>query len=152
VDKPIDILLADDDMDDRFFFNKALQALPFSIELKTVDNGEKLMTYLSNAADNFPDILFLDLNMPRKNGEECLTEIKLDPKLRKLRVIIYSTSINETVADNLYKKGAHNYVPKQELPQLIDILRQAITMIVANKFSQPNRDNFILRPTAQREY
>jgi CheY-like chemotaxis protein len=143
--KSLNILLADDDVDDRFFFGMALKALPYTIDLTTVENGEKLMDHLNANTAKLPDVLFLDLNMPRKNGSECLSEIKTNPKLRQLPVIIYSTSINEDVADSLYKNGAHNYVPKQDLPELIKVLNYAVTLIIENKFAQPNREQFILK-------
>jgi CheY-like chemotaxis protein len=141
---PVSVLLADDDIDDQHFFAKALKSLPFAIDLSIINNGEKLLAYLSNATTKLPDVLFLDINMPRKNGSECLVEIKQDIKLRRLPVIMYSTSINEEVADLMYKRGAHNYILKQELPQLIQTLHQAISLIVENKFAQPTRDKFIL--------
>ena len=73
---PISILLADDDADDRFFFGKALKELPISTELTTVEDGEKLMSYLLKNSEKLPDVLFLDLNMPRKNGSNVFRRSK----------------------------------------------------------------------------
>ncbi|MGZ3902669.1 MAG: response regulator, partial [Bacteroidia bacterium] len=95
----INILLADDDKDDRYFFEKALKTLSIKAQLTISEDGEKLMAYLLKHSEKLPDVLFLDLNMPRKNGAECLTEIKLHEKLKKLPVIIYSTSLHDDVAD-----------------------------------------------------
>ncbi len=115
-----------------------------STKLTTVDDGERLMSYLSKNINKLPDVLFLDLNMPRKNGAECLKEIKLNKKLQHLPVIIYSTSLHEAVADELYKNGAHYYIRKTDLLELRKVLHKVLTMIIENKFSRPPRSEFIL--------
>ena len=78
---PIKILLADDDIDDRFFFEKAVKSIPIVTQLITVSNGEELMHYLHTNLMNLPDVLFLDLSMPRKTGFECLLEMNEDENL-----------------------------------------------------------------------
>src|SRR6187551_2672130 len=88
----LNILLADDDIDDRFFFEKALTEIPIATQLKTVGNGEELMEYLEKNPTNLPDILFLDLSMPRKTGFECLIEIREDKLFEKLYVVMFTTS------------------------------------------------------------
>jgi CheY-like chemotaxis protein len=138
------ILLADDDKDDQLFFDKALRTLPFATHFVTVEDGKKLIEYLSKNYKNLPDILFLDLNMPRKNGSECLVEIKEDPKLKQLPIVIYSTSLHEDVADLLYEKGAHYYIRKTDLPDLEKILLRLITTIRKNNFARPSREDFIV--------
>ena len=90
--KQLNILLADDDTDDCIFFENALGELLLSTNLTTVHDGEQLMLLLTkNSTENF-DVLFLDLNMPRKNGITCLDEIKHTDKLKSIPVIIFSTS------------------------------------------------------------
>jgi CheY-like chemotaxis protein len=89
---PLKILLADDDTDDRFFFEKALNELSLNTHLTTVHGGEQLMEYLLENTKNLPDVLFLDLSMPRKNGIECLSEIKENKQLEAVPVIMFSTS------------------------------------------------------------
>ncbi|MBC8110037.1 MAG: response regulator [Verrucomicrobia bacterium] len=88
----LNLLLADDDKDDRFFFEEALEELQVSIHLTTVNDGEQLTQLLiqqmTKLPNQLPDVLFLDLNMPRKNGFECLAEIKRTKKLQHLPVII----------------------------------------------------------------
>lgn len=140
---PLSILLADDDKDDRFFFSKALKDISVQTQLDTVEDGAELMTYLKKKA-KLPDILFLDLNMPRKNGMECLAEIKSNAELKSLSVVIYSTSLNEDIADLLYKNGAHYYVRKADLAELKKILFQILTLMVENKFATPSRSKFII--------
>ena len=143
---PLNVLLADDDKDDRFFFDRALKALPIPTQLLTVEDGEKLMDYLVKNFDQLPDVLFLDLNMPRKNGSECLEEIKLNDKLKQLPVIIYSTSLHEDVADLLHKNGAHYYIRKSNQPELKKILLRVLNLITEKKFVRPTIDKFILSP------
>lgn len=107
LDKTLNILLADDDKDDRFFFKMALDALSTPTELVAVVDGEKLMDYLTENVHQLPDVLFLDLNMPRKNGFECLSEIKLNPDLHALRVIIFSPLMSKKWSI-CYTSMAHN--------------------------------------------
>ena len=143
----VNLLLADDDKDDGFFFKEALEELPISAKLTTVNDGMQLMQLLSAKETLLPDALFLDLNMPRKNGLECLSEIKIINKLKNLPVIIYSTSLNMEVVDLLYKKGAHYYICKPgEYDKLKKVILEAVTLISQNKLTQPARDKFILQP------
>ena len=142
-----DLLLADDDIDDCIFFEDALKELPISATLSTVNNGIQLMNYLLAKSDNLPDVLFLDLNMPRKNGIECLTEIKLNDTLKDLPVIIFSTSFNMEVVDLFYQKGAHYYIRKPgEYEKLRKIILEAVTLTSQDKLTRPTRDKFILEP------
>lgn len=140
--KSIHILLADDNREDRFFFKDALSDLPIPTILTTFDDGERLLTFL-NAAQVLPDILFLDINMPRRNGSECLKAIKLNKLLHTLPVVIYSTSLPELVADELYKNKAHYYVPKTTGAELKKILKVIVNLLVEKKFDRPTRSKFI---------
>ena len=106
---PINILLADDDSDDRSFFDQALKGLSISSHLTTFNDGEQLMKYLSENLEQLPDVLFLDLNMPRKNGFECLEEIKFDKKLKQIPIIIFSTSFDQNVVNTLYNNGGATF-------------------------------------------
>jgi CheY-like chemotaxis protein len=118
--KKMQILLADDDIDDRFFFNKALNELAISTQLTTVNDGEELMDYLNSHSDHLPNILFLDLNMPCKNGFECLSEIKHNEKLKDLQVVMLSTSYprdmnyEREMINMLFEIGASDYIRKPE--------------------------------------
>jgi response regulator RpfG family c-di-GMP phosphodiesterase len=142
--KIIHILLADDDQDDRFFFGKAIKSAVIPASLTTMENGEKLMQYLSNTKEELPDALFLDLNMPKKNGSECLKEIKNNSKLKHLPVIIYSTSLHPEIADLLYKDGAHFYIKKTDLVQMQILLNYILKLVENNRINRPERENFIL--------
>jgi CheY-like chemotaxis protein len=144
-EKTLNILLADDDKDDRFFFKMALDALSTPTELAAVVDGEKLMDYLSENAHQLPDVLFLDLNMPRKNGFECLSEIKLNPDLHALRVIIFSTSYEQEVVNLLYINGAQYFMRKPaEFAQLKRIIQQTVALISKGDVEQPSREHFVL--------
>ena len=115
---PLIILLADDDTDDRFFFEKALKEIPISNQITTVQNGEELMNYLSQPGIILPDIIFLDISMPRKTGIECLIEIKNDKKLEHIPVIIFTTSFTRGIeletklSNTLFTMGALDYIRK----------------------------------------
>ena len=141
---PIQILLADDDSDDRYFFERALKKIQEPSELVTVEDGEILMTYLHANLKNLPHVLFLDQNMPKKNGMECLIEIKQDDHLRQLPVVMYSTSVNEEVADLLYRNYAHYYVLKSDIIELQKNIHHITTLIRENRFERPARENFKL--------
>jgi len=140
-----DILLCDDDSDDCYFFSEALEKIFLSTKLTAVHDGEQLMQLLTNETNDLPHVLFLDLNMPRKNGFECLIEIKHNKKLKQLPVIIFSTSFDEEVANLLYKNGAQYFIRKpSEIPQLQKVILQALTLLSKKNNSQPDRDDFVL--------
>src|ERR1035437_1575999 len=149
---PINILLADDDTDDCLFFKEALKEFPLSTNLIAVHDGEQLMQLLTNETNELPRVLFLDINMPRKNGFECLSEIKGNKKLKDIPVIMYSTSFHKKIADMLYKNGANYYVSKpSEISQLKKTVQQMITLIAQGDISQPTKENFVLT-TERRNY
>jgi len=126
---PLNILLADDDADDRSFFENALKEIPVDTRLTTVNDGEQLMDHLSKNSDQLPDVLFLDLSMPRKGGFECLTEMKDDIKLKDIPIVMFSTSYTQDfnyelgMIAVLYKLGVQDYIRKPgtvaELKELI---------------------------------
>jgi CheY-like chemotaxis protein len=141
----INVLLADDDEDDRNFFKEALEELPISANLTTVDDGVQLMQLLSQPEATSPDVLFLDLNMPRKNGFECLSEIKLNEKLKHLPVIIYSTSLDHKVVNSLYENGAHYYVRKPgDFSKLKEVINEALTKVAYSDRTKPPKEKFII--------
>lgn len=133
---PLNILLADDDTDDRFFFNKAIKEIPLSTKLTTVHDGEELMSYLHKNLKNLPNILFLDLSMPRKTGFECLCEIKEDKKLKDIPVVMLSTSFprsnnyEQGMIETLKGMGAQDYIRK---PGDFALLKEAIHTILTKE-------------------
>ncbi|MDP4200550.1 MAG: response regulator [Bacteroidota bacterium] len=142
------ILLADDDRDDCNFFKDALDELPVTAALTTVRDGEQLMKVLAEVAiaPPSPYVLFLDLNMPRKNGYDCLAEIKLDERLRRIPVIIFSTSYDPRVVDLLYTVGADYYIRKPaDFAELKKVIYQALVLATKGYSSQPLKEDFVLK-------
>ena len=140
----LNILLADDDHDDCLFFKDALNELALNTSLVTVHHGEQLMQYLKTVSANLPDALFLDLNMPRKNGFECLTEIKTHQIFKNLPVIVYSTSFDAEKANQLYNLGANYYICKPtNFEYLKKVIHKAILLINQNS-GQASKENFLL--------
>ena len=143
--KTLNVLLADDDLDDCIFFKSALTELALSTHLTVVHDGEELMLHLNSTNNRLPDVLFLDINMPRKNGFECLAEIKQDEQLKNLPVIMFSTSFEQEVVNLLHKNGAHYFIRKpSEFSQFKKIIRQTLTMIIPGNIVQPIREHFVL--------
>lgn len=105
------ILLADDDPDDRMIFENAFQDIPMKTIVSTVKDGVELMEYL-HQEEELPHILFLDLNMPKKNGLQSLKEIRCSEKLRNLPVVIYSTSSSPLDVETTFVAGANFYIKK----------------------------------------
>ncbi|GAB2580594.1 response regulator [Spirosoma areae] len=112
------ILIADDDLDDRLFMDQALRQSGYTHAIKFVEDGEELMRYLRREGNYtelnspWPDLLILDLNMPRKNGFQALREIKDDPKLRRLPVIVMTTSSADEDVVKTYNMGVNSFVTK----------------------------------------
>jgi len=143
--KRLNILLADDDTDDCIFFKEALGELLLSTSLTIVNDGEQLMQLLTNESSILPHVLFLDLNMPRKNGFECLAELKLSNKLKQLPVIVFSTSFEQEVVNQLYMSGAQYFIRKpSEFSQFKQIIELSLTLITKNTNYQPIRENFVI--------
>lgn len=134
--KQLNILYADDDIDDCNFFKAAVETLPISAHLTTVNDGEELMNYLSENAEHLPHVLFLDINMPRKNGYECLSEIKHNEKLKDLPVVMFSTLNSQDKVSILFKTGADIYIHKPgNFAQLVQVIHHAIPLAAENIFS-----------------
>lgn len=141
--KPSNILLADDDDDDRLLFTDVLREYSLDSSLRFAHNGEHLMKLLRS--EELPDVLFLDLNMPLKNGMECLEEIRSDEKLKHLAVVIFSTSSHPGTINQMYNIGAHLYVRK---PNDFNALRRAISEVLTRDWERPVRpslENFVLK-------
>ncbi len=138
------IMLADDDRDDCYLFENALKELPLTASVTFVRDGEEVMNYLDENIDHLPDVLFLDLSMPRKTGYECLTEIKENKKMAVLPVVILTTSfirnkeIESNLAKNLLKMGARGYIRK---PSDFIQFKQIIYTTLCNIFKNNNAQN-----------
>jgi CheY-like chemotaxis protein len=131
--RPIVILLADDDEDDRLLTTDALKTAKLANNLRTVNDGEELMDYLYHrgkyappASSPRPGFVLLDLNMPKKDGREALREIKADPVLRSIPVVILTTSKAEEDIERTYSLGANSFIVKPvTFDGLVDVIKVA---------------------------
>jgi CheY-like chemotaxis protein len=117
--RPITILLADDDQDDCLLTREALEESRLANELRVVSDGEELLNYLRRegqfadpASSPTAGLILLDLNMPRKDGREALSEIKADPALRAIPVVVLTTSRAEEEIYRSYELGASSFISK----------------------------------------
>ncbi|RUT05477.1 response regulator [Dulcicalothrix desertica PCC 7102] len=127
----VKILLADDDEDDCMLAREALAESRLSSELYVVKDGEELMDYLyhrgryvSLSSSPRPGLILLDLNMPKKDGREALKEIKNDPELRKIPVIVLTTSKAPEDIYRTYELGANSFIIKpMNFTALVEVMR-----------------------------
>lgn len=133
---PVKILLADDDADDRITFSDAFQELKIRNELTMFCNGDDLMNYLRSAVIDIPQLLFLDLNMPRRSGLDCLHEIRKDKRFKNISVAIYSTSSSENEIAKTFAGGANLYIKK---PTDYTKLKKIISEVVLNSANPKKR-------------
>ena len=142
----MNIALADDDEDDRMLFKEAIEEIKIKTNLSLFNNGQELMNYLTMPKVILPQIIFLDLNMPIKNGMQCLIEIRNNHCLRELMVAIYSTSSSETDIEETFINGANIYINK---PNSFGGLKNSIDKVLQLNWqyhtSALNKDNFLLR-------
>ena len=117
--QPISILIADDDADDRMMIEDALKESRLINELRFVQDGEELMNYLhgrgeysESAKRPKPGLILLDLNMPKKDGREALAEIKGDPSLKTIPVVVFTTSKAEEDVYRTYNLGVNSFITK----------------------------------------
>ena len=128
---PIVILMADDDADDRMLARDALEESRVLNDLRFVEDGEELMEYLTRKGKYAdiedsprPGLILLDLNMPKKDGREALKEIKSDPNLRRIPVVIMTTSKAEEDVFRSYDFGASSFITKPvTFDRLVELMR-----------------------------
>ncbi len=112
------ILIVEDDADDRFLIENAFTETGYKEKLVFVENGVQAMEYLTSletsqlSIKNYPKIILLDLNMPKKDGREVLKEIKEHPTFKQIPVIVFSTTKNDVEVQKCYQLGANSYVAK----------------------------------------
>lgn len=125
------LLIAEDDEDDRFLATEAFKKSGSIIPLRFVNDGEELIVLLESEvkkSNELPYLILLDLNMPKKDGRECLLEIKQNPLLRKIPIIVFTTSnLPEDIAKT-YDLGVNSYINKPvDFKELINIFSQLST-------------------------
>lgn len=145
ISRSLHVLLAEDDKADCLLFREALEELPISVQLTTVANGEELIDWLAQQKSRLPDVLFLDLNMPRKNGYASLGLIKRNRFLQDIPVIIFSTANEEENTKQVFRDAAHYFIQKPtDFSDLKALMYKALKLIADKNTSLPNKDNFIL--------
>ena len=121
------IFLADDDEDDCILFEDALREVCSQTELTTANDGDELITLMKTNVPPPPDVIFLDLNMPRRNGFECLELIRNTKQWKDIPVVIFSTTGQEEMIKKVFEQGANYFIRK---PGSFPKLKQAIRQIL----------------------
>ena len=139
------IFLADDDSDDCTVFEDALNELNDNVRLTITNDGVELLDTLHETVPPPPYVIFLDINMPRKDGFESLKEIRETEKMRGIPVVILSTSNSQNIIDNAFLLGANYYICK---PTSYSMLKHMIGKVLAFDIKQlnakPSREDFVL--------
>lgn len=137
------VFVTDDDEDDRLLFQEVINELPYLVHFTTARDGEETIQALMNTGQ-LPDLLFLDLNMPLKNGLDCLKEIKGTPQLSALPVIIFSTSAYPAAINQAYEEGAHLYIRKpNDFLTFKKLIQQVLSINWKDNISRPPREEFV---------
>src|SRR5215471_2357678 len=124
--RPQSFLLVDDDTDDALLFKEVLASLDAPVNFKYAQNGLDALDLLQTKTQTLPDAIFLDLNMPRMDGKECLTRLNSDEYLKHLPVIIYTTSLQSSDIEETIQKGAVCFIAK---PTSMKELRKILSFV-----------------------
>lgn len=109
---PIDVLLVEDSDTDAALTEHRITKSGYPVTLHRVRDGEEAMTFLKDPGKSYPDLIFLDLNMPRKDGREVLGEMMVDPELHRIPVVVMTSSNLSQDKERAYNLGARGYVVK----------------------------------------
>jgi len=142
----INVVLVDDDAEDREFFQEVVEELPYEVALTTYKNGQEFIDGLIQNKDLLPDLVFLDLNMPIKNGIQSLKEVRQMEEFKKIPIIaIYSTSISPEDKADTFHLGADAYISKpNDYRELKMLISKIFEMDWKNRST--NKANFIITP------
>jgi len=124
--------IVDDDIDDQELFVEAVSEVDNSINCVSISNCEEVLDLLKNKKVDLPDIIFLDLNMPRLNGKQCLAELKREAHLQHIPIIIYSTSSEKRDIEETSRLGAAHFLTK---PNKFEELCKALTFVLSRKWN-----------------
>jgi len=139
---PLHVLFVDDDSDESYLFNEALEHSGLNIRLSKANDGNHLLSYLHS--EPTPDMVFMDINMPYKDGLEALSEIRSNSKFANLPLVIYSTSKNEESIEACYQKGADLFVVKpQNFDGMVSVVKRVCTVDWKN-YKKPSREEFVI--------
>lgn len=140
--KPTNVLIAEDDDDDFFIFSVAISETAFTVILRRAEDGELLMKLLQ---EQIPDILFLDMLMPCKDGKQCLLEIRSDRRYDTLPIIVYSALEDLETVEYCYRQGSNLFTIK---PNSIEDLKEALQRILSIDWKKtmyfPPKSEFII--------
>ena len=138
------IFIVDGNEDNHFLFQEVVSELPYLVHLSIARSADEALRTL-NEWTELPDLLLLDLDMPVKNGLECLQEIKANKKLASLPVIIFSSSSYPGAINQLYEAGAHLYIHKSDdRSHFKKLIHHVLSINWKEKISPPPRDEFVL--------
>jgi CheY-like chemotaxis protein len=127
--QPQTFLLVDDDIDDTFLFREVLSEVAPQVALRTAVNGQEAIESLLAPAQPLPQLIFLDLNMPKMDGKQCLLALKQDERLQHIPVIMYTTSSHSRDIEETMQNGAISFITK---PSHISELRIILSSLANN--------------------
>ena len=131
------LLLVDDDKDDQEIFHIALQDLKDGFDCKYANDGNEALEYLKDPNTVLPQCIFIDMNMPRMNGIQCLAEIKKDPKLAAIPSYMYSTSADQKSIEAARELGAMDFIIKPaSISELTEILRNVFKNLSLREYAE----------------
>jgi CheY-like chemotaxis protein len=125
------VLLIDDDHDDHEFFLEAVREIDSSIKCTSMYDSEKALKFLKEQKEQLPDLIILDTNMPKLNGRQILIELKNDPVLKKIPVVMYSTFFSDRDSNDFANLGAVHYLAK---PSKFGDFRNSLIKILSTKW------------------
>jgi len=141
----VHIFLADDDADDRAIFYEAIRVSFAKAKLTSATNGEELLKVLKEIKTSLPRLVFLDLNMPVKNGHETLIDIRKDDTLKAIPVIIYSTSHDVKDIDKSFYEGADFYITKPTSFSDLKYIMEGLAKLNRKTHLPTAKESFILK-------
>jgi CheY-like chemotaxis protein len=140
--KPTNVLIAEDDDDDFFIFSVAISETAFTVILRRAEDGELLMKLLK---EELPDVLFLDMLMPCKDGKQCLLELRSDRRYDSLPIIVYTSLEDLDTVEYAYRQGSNLFAVK---PNSIEDLKEALQRILSIDWKKtmyfPPKSEFII--------
>ena len=132
------VILVDDDQDDCMLFEDAMNDIGMLSQLKVANDGEKLFQILSSQSPCFPDLIFLDLNMPKMNGYECISKLRNSALIKCIPIVVFSTTNQVEMIDWVYYNGANLFVNK---PNSYFKLKETIRNVVNINFKEESFKN-----------
>lgn len=136
------ILMADDDKDDFLILKEAAEKAGESLKVSYAANWLELWRFILKT---IPDVLFLDINMPVKDGIECLQLLRKESKYDHIPILIYSTSVRKSDIDKAYQNGANYFIVKPNaIDDITNIIKRLISMGKDTLLSIPPREEFVI--------